>query len=226
MRVLNQRVLALLVMLLGVMGLTCPESVAQQNRTAQQSIASGSDKLMSLGDYYLRTDDTADTADRYYKQLVNSFPGTRNAGIAQYKRGVYWQKKFYILKQRNGKIDKKALSALTEAEGQLYDFITKDAESTKTLDLLADAEFSLAFVYLQNNRPKEAKGWLNQIIYKDAKLDGKLYIYRVVWSTNPNDVVDRNYDAAQLAQFAHDTIAKGLSSEQVISQVTQWCRRQ
>jgi len=216
----------MLLAVLGVTALTCIESAAQPNRTARKSTATSSDKLMSLGDFYLRSDDTADTADRYYKQLVNTFPGTRNAGIAQYKRGVYWQKKFYILKQRNGKIDKAALSALTEAEGQLYDFITKDADSTKTLDLLTDAEFSLAFVYLQNNKRKDAIGWLNQIIYEDAKQDGKLYIYRVVWSTNPNDVVDRNYDAVQLAQFARDTIDKGLSPEQVISQVTQWCRRQ
>ena len=225
MRAANLKTVALLVILLTVTALGCVRTAAQ-SPTAQRSVATGSDKLLSLGDFYLRSDDVTDAADQYYKRLVNSFPGTRNAGVAQYKRGVYWQKKFYILKQRNGKIDRVALSALTEAEGQFYDFIDKFAASTNTLDLLADAEFSLAFVYLQKNQRKDAIGWLNQTIYKDAKQDGKIYIYRVVWSTDENDVLDRNYGATQLAQFTRDTIEKGLSPDQVISQVTQWCRRQ
>lgn len=183
-------------------------------------------KPLALGDFYLRKDDVTDAADLYYKKVVaECSKTTKQAGIAQYNRGVYWQKKFYILKEKTGKVDKPALAALTEAEGQFHDFLKFFVAPSNTGDLLADADFNLALVYLQKGRGDLAKGWLNQIIYKDAKQDGKIYIYRVVWSSNPNDVVDRNYDAAQMAQFTHYTIERGLSVDQVISQVKQWCRR-
>lgn len=119
------------------------------------------------------------------------------------------------------------MSALTEAEGQFHAFIKSFVGPSNTGDLLADADFNLALVYLQKDKRDLAQGWLNQIVYKDAKQDGKIYVYRVVvWSLNPNDVLDRSYEAAKMAQFTRDAIAQGLSVDQVIFQVKQWCRRQ
>lgn len=184
------------------------------------------DRLLALGDFYLKNNDVTDLADRYYKQVTNSFPGTREAGVAQYNRGSYWQKKFYILREKQGANNKEAQAALVEAEGQYYDFVDKFAEKTNTTDLLADAAFNLALVYLQRNNPTYAVGWFNRMLYGITKRDGQVYIYRVVWSSNPSDVVDRNVDSTELAKFTRDTISSGSSVDQVVSQVKQWCRKQ
>lgn len=194
------------------------------------------DKLLLLGDFYLKNNDVTDAADRYYKLLTSNFPGTRQAGVAQYNRGSYWQKKFYILREEKEGASQRALAALNQAEGQYYDFIDKFAEQTNTTDLLADAAFNLALVYLQNDKATNinrtvdnrtlAVGWLNVMLYRLTNRDGQVYIYRVVWSSNPSDVVDRNVNSAQLATFAREAINSGLSVDQVVSQVKQWCRKQ
>lgn len=184
------------------------------------------DRLLSLGDFYLKNNDVTDAANRYYKQVTINFPGTRQAGVAQYNRGSYWQKKFYILREKGSANSKVAQSALIEAEGQYYDFIDKFAEKTNTADLLADAAFNLALVYLQRNNPAYAVGWFNRMLNGITNRDGQVYIYRVVWSPNPADVIDRNVDSTELAKFTRDTISSGLSVDQVVSQVKQWCRKQ
>jgi len=194
----------------------------QQRQTNQRASA---DQLLSLGDYYLRKNDITDAADRYYRQVVTNFPGSQQAGFAQYNRGSYWHRKFYLLRERKGS-DREAQAALIEAEGQYYDYINYDAVKTNTIGLLADAEFNLALVYLQKNRPNDAIGWLNQLAYHDGPRDPQVYIYRVVWSSNPADVIDRKVDSAALAKFTLSVAGKGLSMDQLVSQVKQWCRRQ
>src|SRR5215475_9626571 len=160
------------VLLALVLTLTCArpsatqKSVTQKKKSTvpqqQAQTAASADRLLSLGDYYLRNNDITDAADRYYRQVVTSFPGSRQAGFAQYNRGSYWHRKFYILRERKSNYQQ-AQSALTEAEGQYYDFIKYDAVRTNTTGLFAVAEFNLALVYLQKNRIKDAIGWLNQL---------------------------------------------------------------
>jgi hypothetical protein len=184
------------------------------------------DKVLALGDFYLKHNDVTDAADRYYKQVIISAPGTRQAGLAQYNRGSYWHKKFYILRERKGANTSNQQSALIEAEGQYYDFVDKFADKTDTTDLLADASYNLALVYLQRNNRAYALGWLNRMLNGATARDPQIYIYRVVWSSNPADVIDRTVDAKGLTMFTRDAISSGLSVDQVISQVKQWCRRQ
>jgi tetratricopeptide (TPR) repeat protein len=201
----------------------CSLSIEAQ-KSQQRSMTA--DRLLSLGDFYLKNNDITDAADRYYKQVINSFPGTRQAGVAQFNRGSYWQKKFYILREKGSANSKAAQSALIEAEGQYYDFIDKFADTTNTTDLLADAGFNLALVYLQRNNSAYAVGWLNRMLNSITKRDGQVYIYFVVWSSNPADVVDRNVDSTALANFTRVSIGSGLTVDQVFSQVKQWCRKQ
>jgi tetratricopeptide (TPR) repeat protein len=202
-----------------------PQKKPAPQQQAQVSQKVSADQLLSLGDYYLRRNDITDAADRYYRQVVTNFPGSQQAGFAQYNRGSYWHRKSYLLRERKGS-DREAHAALTEAEGQYYDYINRDAVRTNTIGLLADAEFNLALVYLQKNRPNDAIGWLNQLAYHDASRDPQVYIYRVVWSSNPTDVIDRKVDSAGLAKFTLSIASKGLSMDQLVSQVKQWCRKQ
>lgn len=186
--------------------------------------ALGADKLLSLGDFYFRSNDISDAADRYYEQAIRHSPGSQTAGNAQYNRGSYWFRKFYVVKEQYSKTDR---SALTEAEGQYYDFITKFASQTNTVGLLADAEFYLALVYLEQGKREYAVGWLNRMLAEAVKEDQSVYVYKVVWSSKPGDIVDRNVDAAQLANYARQAIQKGGdNTDAIILDIKRWCQKQ
>lgn len=183
----------------------------------------GADKLLSLGDFYFRSNDISDAADRYYQQAIRSSPGSQTAGNAQYNRGSYWFRKFYVVKEQYSKEDR---SALSEAEGQYYDFIDKFAKQTNTVGLLADAQFYLALVYLEQGKRDYAVGWLNRMIAEAVQEDQSVYVYKVVWSSKPGDIVDRNVSAAQLANYARQTIQKGGDTDAIILDIKRWCQKQ
>ena len=198
-------------------------AVSQKGAAPKQSSSLGADKLLSLGDFYFRSNDISDAADRYYKQAIRNAPGSQTAGYAQYNRGSYWFRKFYVVKEQSSKEDR---SALSEAEGQYYDFIDKFARQTNTIGLLSDAEFYLAMVYLQQGKREYAIGWLNRLVAEAVKQDQSVYVYKVVWSSKPGDIVDRNVDAAGLANYARRAIQKGGDTEAVILDIKRWCQKQ
>ena len=212
-----------------ILVLSCSILLSTVGATAQKKAAPvqqerlGADKLLSLGDFYFRNNDITDAADRYYKQAIRSAPGSQTAGYAQHNRGSYWFRKFYVVKEQYSKEDR---SALTQAEGQYYDFIDKFARQTNTIGLLSDAQFYLALVYLQQGKRDYAIGWLNRMAAEAVKQDQKVYIQKVVWSSKPGDIVDRNVDAAQLATFTRQAIQKGGDTNAVILDIRRWCLRQ
>lgn len=199
------------------------EMQAQQRGVAAQQRGLTPDKLLTLGDFYYRNNDISDKADAYYKQVIRNSPGTQAAGYAQYNRGSYWFRKFYVVKEQYSKEDR---VALVQAEGQFYDFIDKFAKQTNTIGLLSDAEFNLALVYLQQGKRDYAVGWLNRMLAEAVKQDSMVYVYKVVWTSKPADIVDRNVDAAQLATFARQAIQKGGDINSVVLDIKRWCQKQ
>lgn len=226
-----------LIMLTSVIGVATATAVAQPELTAAQmeqmqaqkrSVSAQQraltpDKLLSLGDFYFRNNDISDKADGYYKQAIRNSPGTQTAGYAQYNRGSYWFRKFYVVKEQYSKEDR---SALIEAEGQFYDFIDKFAHQTNTTGLLSDAEFYLALVYLQQGKRDYAIGWLNRMLSEAVKQDQAVYVYKVVWTSKPGDIVDREVDATQLAAYARQAIQKGGDVNSVVLDIKRWCQKQ
>jgi len=199
------------------------QTVAQSKSMPAQQRALTPDKLLSLGDFYYRNNDISDKADAYYKQVIHNSPGTPSAGYAQYNRGNYWFRKFYVVKEQYSKEDR---AALVEAEGQFYDFIDKFAKQTNTVGLLSDAEFNLALVYLQQGKRDYAVGWLNRMLSEAVKQDQTVYVYKVVWTSKPADIVDRNVDAAQLATYARQAIQKSGDINSVVLDIKRWCQKQ
>ena len=200
---------------------------------AQQKVSGGAqmpvrqqtlrpEKLVTLGDFLYRNNDVTDLADSYYRQAINKAPTSEAAGHAQYNRGGYWFRKYYLLKEQLSKEDR---SALTEAEAQYYDFIDKFARQTKTVELLSDAHFYLALVYLQQGKRDYAIGWLNRMI-AEAEDDKDVYVYQVIWSSNAADTIDRRVDAEELAKFARSVIAKGYDFNSTVNEIKRWCKRQ
>lgn len=199
------------------------QTVAQSKSMPSQQRALTPDKLLSLGDFYYRNNDISDKADAYYKQVIHNSPGTQSAGYAQYNRGNYWFRKFYVVKEQYSKEDR---AALVEAEGQFYDFIDKFAKQTNTVGLLSDAEFNLALVYLQQGKRDYAVGWLNRMLSEAVKQDQTVYVYKVVWTSKPADIVDRNVDAAQLATYARQAMQKSGDINSVVLDIKRWCQKQ
>ena len=213
--------LACLVCLATVSAMGQQKTAAQAPMQSQQVLSP--DKLISLGDYYANSNDVSDAADRYYKQAMRSDPRSQAAGVAQYNRAGYWFRKFYVLREQYSKED---WEALVEAETQYYNFIDKIANETGTTELLSDAEFNLALVYLQQGKKDNAIGWLNMMMGKGAPPDRSVYIYKVVWSSKPGDVVDRTVDAAKLAAFARQAIEKSKDLDSALSEIKRWCQKQ
>jgi tetratricopeptide (TPR) repeat protein len=216
--------------LLKVLILTCVICFATTGALAQSKAkldakqqGLSADKLLSLGDFHYRNNDVTDAADRYYRQAIRNAPGSQASGYAQYNRGSYWFRKYYVLKEQYSKVDPRAL---VEAEGQYYDFIDKFAKQTNTVGLLSDAEFYLALVYLQQGKREYAIGWLNRMTSEAVNQDKSVYVYKVVWSSNAADTVDRNVDAMQLANFARQTIQKSRDFNSVVFEIKRWCQRQ
>ena len=59
-----------------------------------------------------------------------------------------------------------------------------------------------------------------------VKQDQSIYVYKVVWSSKPGNIVDRNVDAASLANYARRAIQKGGDSDAVILDIKRWCQKQ
>lgn len=194
-----------------------------QKKSVAASKAMTPEKFLSLGDFYFRNNDITDVADRYYKQAIRAGAGSQTAGHAQYNRGSYWFRKYFVVKEQYSKEDR---TALLEAEGQYYDFIDKFSRQTNTIGLLSDAEFYLALVYLKQGKREYAIGWLNRMLAEAVNDDESVYIYKVVWSSKPGDIVDRNVEAKQLATFTRQTIEKGRDFDSVVLEIRRWCQRQ
>ena len=225
---MNSRTIALLVCFICLAANIASAQTKQmqakkQTSAAKQRSALTPDKLLALGDFYYRNNDISDAADRYYRQAISAAPASQTAGYAQYNRGAYWFRKFYVVKEQYAKEDRKALG---EAEGQFYNFIDKFARQTNTIGLLSDAEFYLALVYLQQGRRDYAIGWLNRMMGEAVKQDQMIYVYKVVWTSKPGDIVDRNVDAAGLANYARQVIQKGGDANSVVLDIKRWCQRQ
>jgi hypothetical protein len=180
-------------------------------------------QLLDRADFYLRTDDTSDIADQLYKQIVDNYPTSSEAGYAQYNRGSYWQRKFYILKAKTGSENK---APLKEAETQFYNFLQKFGNTKSFTGLTADAHFYLALVYLQLDNRSYAIGWLNLMNGAVADRDSAVYVSKVVWSPDAVDLLDRNVSSRYLAQETKKLIQKNLPFDKVVSGVRSWCRKQ
>jgi tetratricopeptide (TPR) repeat protein len=181
------------------------------------------ENALALGDFYYRNNDVSDAADRHYRQAIRNAPGSQTAGYAQYNRGSYWFRKYFVIKEQYSKEDP---SALTEAEGQYYDFIDKFAKQTNVIGLLSDAEFYLALVYLQQGKREYAIGWLNRMLVEAVQEDQTVYVYKVVWSSKSYDIVDRNVNAAELAEYARRSIERNKDGDAVILEIKRWCQKQ
>jgi hypothetical protein len=174
-------------------------------------------QLLKQGSSYQAADDTTDRAADIYRQLIRLFPKSVEAEAAQFFLGSYYQRKFFILEQRNKTQD---WDALNRAEQELYTYKGKYPKGS----YLADTYHLLATIALRRGYSSTAVSWL-QNMKQAAAADKKVYIFRMTWSPNTNDVVKRYCDTRALADANLEFVNKKLSFDAVMNEVTNWARR-
>ena len=208
-------------------------SVVGQRRSARaqaqpQQQTSQSKAILAQADLYYKNDDiTKDRAAGLYRQVRDKFPTSKDAETAQYFLASYYHRKFYI--QREKELQEN-LAALIEAGAQYEDYVNRYAWRSKSPDWLSDAYFNLALISLQRGDTFKAEQWLGKM-YGASPSDQKVYVYQVIWSPNARDVIDSNYDAKALAEYANSLVyaqrQRKLSSfNSIVDKLKAWCNSQ
>jgi hypothetical protein len=168
------------------------------------------DQCLSLGIYYYNNDDISDQAARQFNLVMTKYAGSKQAEQAQYFLASYYQRKYYIQLRRQRKDERKLLQ-LAAIEYKKY---TDRYYQNGSGQWLADAFFNLGLVYLQVNDPNSAGNELSKM--RDASgRDGSVYLYEIVWSPSPDDVIDSYVAARPLANFALSILSGKISVQQI-----------
>jgi len=174
-------------------------------------------QLLKQGSSYQAADDTSDRAPDIYRQLIRLFPKSVEAEAAQFFLGTYYERKFFILEQRSKTQD---WESLNRAEEELYKYKGKYPKGA----YIADTFHILATIALRRGYSTTAASWLQNMKQAGAA-DKKVYIFRMTWSPNTNDVVKAYCDTRALADANLDPINRKMSFDEVMNEVTNWARR-
>jgi TolA-binding protein len=203
--------------------LTLPAAPATaQKGGGQRRAAAGNtpEEIFSLGFFYYNNSDIRDdNAAKQFQRVIKNYPKSEEAERAQFFLASYYQRKYYIRKERYGEPDPDALNA---AENEYAKYI-RDYPNGGPCQCLSDAYFHLALVHLQQGNHNAARHQLTRLS-EEAGKDPAVYVYQVVWSSNSNDVIDSHFDAKSLAE--HTSRISGLPFSDAVSLLKRWCRDQ
>lgn len=194
-------------------------SLMQSLAQPQQSPCSSASQCLSVGMFYFNNDDISDKAAQQFRAVITRYPDTTEAEMAQYYLAGYYQRKYYILRQRNRQ---KNSALLRQAQNEYLGYIKMYSARGKG-NWLSDAHFNAALACAEMGDTAGAKGLLTDMM-RAAVRDPKTYIYQVVWSPDPSDVVDASVDARALADYTRGLL--GLSTDKLIFSIKQWCQTQ
>jgi hypothetical protein len=190
-----------------------------QLTTVTRPQESGAARLLNEGTYYQSGDDISDRAADSYRQLILKYPKTTQAEQAQFFLGTYYQNKFFIVEYRQKRQD---WSSFNQAEDALRTYITKYPRGS----YLADAYYSLALISLRrgyNNQYRQDAKSLLDMMSKQG-VDGQIYVYKVVWSPYPEDVVKLTCQKNSLAAGELTLINRISTFEGFRTASGEWCR--
>ena len=193
---------------------TAGQVKAQKCSTAEQ--------CLSLGLFYYNNDDISDKASQQFKLVMTRYPrSAKQVETAQYYLASYYQRKYYIQVQRLGV--GKGGSAVLKLAAAEYRNYTDQYYKSGSSQWLADAFFNLALVYLQMGDTTSAYNELSKM--RDAEWrDQSVYVYEVVWSLRPEDVVNGSLSTSSLANFALGGLKHYDSFDQTVSLIKGWCQ--
>lgn len=194
---------------------------AQGKQTAPQPTSAKD--MLSLADFYYSSNDTTDIAATLYRRVIAKYPNSKEAEAAQYYLAGYYHRKYYI---RREKWLSEHKESLVKAQWEYKRYISKYSR-TRTPQWLADARFNLALDYMEQGDFNSAIDQLQQVALFDAQKDSSIYVYQVVWSEDPKDVIDHKFNAKELAEYTRSIAIvqqSGRGAEAVVTYVKEWCR--
>ena len=186
-----------------------------QRSRASQSVSSA--RLLNEANYYQGNDDTSDRAAELYRLIVVKYPNTVEAERAQFYLGTYYQKKFFILENKDHVQD---WSSFNQAEDALNTWLAKYSKGRHTY--LADSYYALAIIALRRGDSKTARHMLDGM-GRVASSDPSVYIYKIVWSPRSDDVIKRNCNTSALAIATNATIDKYSNFDSLVTALRNWC---
>lgn len=206
--------------------LICGEAIVCGQKKRSAAAASTPAQILDLGFFYYNNDDINDTAAVNFRKVISRFPDTVEAEKAQYYLGSYYQRKYYVQKAKYGQPPNDL--ALIEARDEYLNYTNKYVKKG-THQWLADAFFNRALVFLQLKALRaDNKLYAQYELNKAADfayLDDSIYVYQVVYSQSPGDVLDGNYDTVALAKYANSIQSQIKNFDQQIAAIRDWCRQ-
>ena len=188
-------------------------------------------QCLARGMFYYNNDDINDNASQHFNLIISRFSrSSKELAQARYYLASYYQRKYYIQKHRLRKDDRRVLELAAAKYGEFVN--NYKAGSSQWL---ADAFFNQALAYLQLGDSKRAYDEMYNM--REAKgRDGSVYIYEIVWSPRPEDVVDSYVPTESLGNFGMGLVSGkpygpqqvGVpdSFEQKVLVLRRWCQSQ
>ncbi len=194
-----------------------PTAAEPQKKRATATPCSSASQCLSLGLFYFNNDDISDRAAQQFRAVIRGYPQSAEAEKAQYYLGCYYQRKFYIQRQRYRRDDS---TLLEQAQREYLGYIGKYSTQGKG-EWLADAHFNAALAYVQSGDASGARNILKRMVSAAAR-DQKVYVYQVVWSLDRSDVVDEDIEALALANYTQTLLGRPV--DQVVLELKRWCQ--
>ena len=216
----------MLCMIAGMVLLLTAVSLAQSPNAQTDQRAQSK---LDLALHYYNTDDLNKRAEDLLKQLlIKRYDGTPQSESAQYYLGAYYQRRFYLCREKRGDPDWSALKDGRDA----YRAYTDRYYTAGTHQWLNESFFNLAMVHLQLNDPWNAVNELEKM-KKAAEIDPGVYIYQIVWSSQSQDVIDSSLPAAKLADYALKVVEEVANEnkeyfnvDKAVLLIQKWCQGQ
>lgn len=215
----------LICMIAGMVLLLPAGSLAQSKNQQLTQVAdkTSPENTLELALYYYNNDDLSGRAEQLLKRLLTRrYEGTPQSEAAQYYLAAYYQRRFYLSREKQKDPDWNALKQSVVE----YRNHTDKYYGAGTHKWLNESFFNLAMVYLQLGEPSTALNELSKM-KEAAGLDPAVYIYQIVWSSQTQDVIDSNLPAAQLADYAKKVVQEnGNNFDKAVLLIQKWCQGQ
>lgn len=175
----------------------------------------GQQELLRQGSIYQNSGDTSDRAADRYRELIARYPRSREAETAQFSLGGYYNRKFFILEERDRVQDWDSFNKAEEALNKYVDRYPRGI-------YLADAYHTLAMISLRRGYTAKAiEKW--RTMKEAAASDSKVYISRLTWSTSSEDLIRGYCDTGSLADISM-SVARKLKFDDAVNALTNWAR--
>jgi hypothetical protein len=174
---------------------------------------------MARGLFLYRTDAIGPEVEGILSRNKSS-TNPNDAETAHFYLARYYQRNYYLLYDKTGMHPPDAL----QKSSRLFSEFLSRFDNGRMRQWTSDARFYASLAYLQQGKRSEARKVLEPM---NTSRDGSIYVYQVVWSSNPADVFDATYKAAEMRTFLLNTYRRNPRATfvQVVTAIKAECMR-